>query len=309
MPVTIKTPLPGAYAPRRIDNARGILLMSLGFFLFSVVDAGAKVLTENLHAVQIVWVRQLGLLAIVAVLLLRHGPGILRSRAPVRQVARGVVAAGSALLFVIAVGYVPLADAVAVSFVAPLIVTALGGVMLGERVGPRRWAAVLIGLAATLLILRPGAGVVHPAAALVVIAATFFAIRQIISRTVSGVDPLETTVAYTALTASALLSLPLVFVWEWPTGREIAVLTLVAALAGLAEYLVIRALDIAEAVVLAPLHYSLIVWGTLWGFLVFGDLPDGWTFVGAAVIVASGLYTLHRERQAAREIRKPGASP
>ena len=144
-------------------------------------------------------------------------------------------------------------------------------------------------------------GVIHPAAVLVLIAALLFALRQILSRKLSGSDKTITTVAYTALTASALLTLPLPFVWRTPEwGFEIALLTSMAVLAGIAEVMVIRSLELAQAVVLAPVHYSLLIWGTFYGWMVFDQLPDLWTWIGALIIVATGIYTLHRERLVAR---------
>ena len=276
----------------------GIATLALGFFLFTAVDTTAKFLTDGLHPFQIVWARQLGLVAGVVILLFMKGPKLLASNRPGLQVARGLMAAGSAALFIFAIRHVPLADAVAVSFVAPFLVTVLGALVLGEVVGIRRWIAVTIGFCGALIILRPGLGVVHPAAFLVVGAAGLFALRQIASRSLGNADPTTTTVAYTALVSAAVLTLPLPFVWEAPTWQQIQLLAVMAVLAAFAETLVIRAFELAQAVVLAPVHYTLLIWATIWGWLVFGQLPDGWTWIGAAIIVATGLYTLHRERLA-----------
>ncbi len=286
---------PKAPTPRRSESGKGILLMALGMFLFSAVDTGAKFLTEDLHPFQIVWTRQLGLLAGAIFLIITSGRAILRTAHPRLQVLRGAVAAGSASLFIFAVSYVPLADAVAVSFVAPFMVTLMGALILREPVGIRRWAAVLIGFVGTLIVIRPGLGVVHPAAGLVILAAFFFAIRQIISRALSDTDKTGTTIVYTALVCSAILTLPLPFVWQTPNGQQIMILVGIAAIAGIAEVCVIKALEMAMAVVIAPVHYTLMIWGTFYGFLVFGQLPDFWTWTGAAIVVASGVYTLRRE--------------
>jgi len=281
------------------QSGRGILLMAGGMFLFSAVDALAKYLTDTMHPFQIVWIRQLGLLSGALFLLAIHGRGLLKTAHPKLQIARGAVAAGSASLFIFGVSYVPLADAVAISFVAPFIVTLLGALVLRETVGIRRWSAVAIGFLGALIVLRPGTGIIHPAAILIIFAAAFFAFRQIISRKIAETDRTGTTVAYTALVASAILTIPLPFVWQWPTGpSQIALLTLMAVLAGFAEVLVIRALEVAHAVVVAPVQYTLLIWGTMYGFLVFHQLPDGWTWLGASIIVITGLYTLHRERTA-----------
>ncbi|MEL6170331.1 MAG: DMT family transporter, partial [Pseudomonadota bacterium] len=163
---------------------------------------------------------------------------------------------------------------------------------------------VTLGFIGTLIVLRPGLGAVHPAAFLVVLAALLFALRQIVSRVLGATDRTGTTVVYTALAGSAILSLPLPFIWVWPSEpMQWALLASIAVLAAVAEICVIKALELALAVVVAPVQYTLIVWGTLYGVLVFGDFPDGWTWIGTAIIVATGLYTLHRERMAGRRSR------
>jgi S-adenosylmethionine uptake transporter len=281
--------------------------MAAGMFLFSAVDTTAKFLTDSLHPFQIVWTRQLGLLVVAMVLIGIHGRRILSTTHPRLQLLRGAVAAGSAALFIFGVSYVPLADAVAVSFVAPFMVTVLGALILREPVGLRRWVAVSLGFAGALIVIRPGLGVVHPAAGFIVLAALFFAVRQIISRALSDTDRTVTTIVYTALVSVAVLTLPMAFVWKTPTGTEWLLLLLVAVLAAAAEICVIKALELAMAVVVAPMQYTLIVWGTFYGFIVFGQFPDIWTWTGTALIVATGLYTLRREYLASRKRPPDGA--
>lgn len=240
--------------------------------------------------------RMAGLAIGVLFILTRKGLTLFKTPKPKLQILRGVVAAGSGALFIYAINYVPLADAVAVSFVAPFMVTVLGASVLKEPVGLRRWLAVVVGFVGMLVVIRPGMGVFHPAIFLVVIAASFFAIRQLVSRWLSGVDSIGTTVAYTSLVAFSITGIAQPFVWRTPEN-----LTVVAIIFGLGlsaavgEVLIIRALDIAQSVVLAPMHYTLIIWGTLYGFLFFNDLPDRWTLLGCVIIVASGLYTTYRE--------------
>lgn len=275
--------------------------MAGGMFLFSAVDTHAKFLTESLHPIQVTWSRQLGLLLGVFILIAIRGRGILRSAHPWLQVSRGAMAACSAALFIIAVSYVPLADAVAVTFVAPFIVTLLGALILREKVGFRRWTAVSIGFLGTLIVIRPGFAEFHPAMFLVLLAASAFALRQILSRFLSGGDRVETTVAYTAIVSVLLLSLPLPFVWQTPVwGIEVVLLITMALLAAFAETLVIMALEAAQAVVVAPIQYTILIWGTFYGWAIFDHLPDFWTLLGAAIIIATGLYTLNRERLVAK---------
>jgi len=270
--------------------------MALGFFCFSAGDALAKLLTEEFHPFQVVWLRVLGLFLGVCFLLAIRGTAILRTPKPNLQIVRGIVAAGSATFFIFALNYVPLADAVAVTFVAPFIVTVLGATILKEPVGLRRWLAVLVGFIGMVIVIRPGLGIFHPAIFLVLIAAMFFSIRQLVSRWLSGVDSIITTVCYTAIVSFAILSVFQPFIWITPaTPKVLALIFGLTATAAVGEILIIRALDIAHSVVLAPIHYTLIIWGTLYGYFVFGDLPDSWTLIGCGIIVASGLYTTYRE--------------
>ncbi|MEP5730890.1 MAG: DMT family transporter [Sulfitobacter sp.] len=273
-------------------------MMGLGFLLFSVADTQAKLLTEFFHPVQIVWMRQFGLLAGVVVAFAILGPSIFATRHLALQFGRGLLAVTSAVCFIFAVKFVPLADAVAISFVAPFLVTAMGALFLGETVGPRRWAAVLVGFCGALIVIRPGMGVMHPAGFLVIVAATAFAARQVLSRHLAKDDRTVTTVAYTALVSTVVLTLPLPLFWKTPeVGLQWALLFGMAVFAALGELLIIKSLEIAHASVLAPVHYSLLIWGTFWGWLVFDQLPDIWTWVGAGVIVATGLYIIRREQR------------
>ena len=300
-PVSPINPASGTGGSRRSESLLGILLMAGGMFVFSAVDTQAKFLTQGLDPFQITWSRQLGLLAGVVVLLMMRGTTVLQTKQPGLQILRGALAAGSATLFIIAISFVPLADAVAVSFIAPFVVTIMGALILKERVGIRRWTAVIIGFIGSMIVVRPGLGVLHPAVMLVVVAAVLFAGRQVVSRALADTDNTQTTVAYTALVGSFLLTIPLPFVWRWDlTSQELTLLASIAIMAAFAEILVIKALEVAQAVVVAPVQYTLIIWGTAYGYLVFGQLPDMWTWIGATIIVATGLYTLRRDALASR---------
>ena len=167
-------PVRAAPPPQRNRTMLGIGLMALGFFCYALSDATAKLLTQSLPPFQIVWFRQLGLLTVAVWFLVRRGPAILGTRRPGLQLSRGLVAALSSSSFIFAVSYVPLADAVAVSFVAPFLVTVMGALLLRETVGLRRWGAITVGFLGMLIVVRPGLGVFHPAMLLVVAAATLF---------------------------------------------------------------------------------------------------------------------------------------
>lgn len=285
--------------PTSKDTARAVMFMLAGFFFYSTSDMLAKVLSETVNPLQIAWLRQLGLLSGVVVLLGWKGPRILRSRHPFLQFGRGLTVVVAATSFLFAIAYVPLADATAVSFIAPFIVIVLAGLLLGEAVGLKRWIGVALGFAGTMVIIRPGFNAFHPAIFLVILSGIAFAIRQIISRRVSGADPLITTVAYTALTAAFLLSLPLPFIWRSPADlSQFLMMIGIAVIAGCGELSIMRALDLGEAVVLSPLQYTLMIWSTIWGFLVFAQLPDMWTLIGTAIVIGSGIYSLYHETRA-----------
>lgn len=276
----------------------GIILMLFGMFLFSAGDTLAKFLTDTFHPVQIIWFRQLGLILGVLVLLGIKGKTVLNTSQPFLQISRGVLAIASSLLFVFAIRYVSLVDAVAASFVAPFFLTIFGAFFLQEEVGVRRWSAVIVGFVGALIVVRPGMGVIHPTVMLVIIAAAIYSLRQVVGRLLADTDKTSTTIAYTAISSSCVISLPLIFFWRWPeTSTHWWLLLAIGLIAAVGEVLVIKALEIAEAVVIAPIHYTLIIWGTVYGYLVFNQLPDRWTLLGAGIIVCAGIYTLYRSHE------------
>jgi S-adenosylmethionine uptake transporter len=294
------TPLSKIIEPTARENLIGVGLMLLSMFVFSAVDTIAKVLTTDFHPLQIVWTRQLGLVVGVFVMIAVRGVSLFQTNHRKLQLVRGLMAALSAALFVTAINFVPLADAIAVTFIAPFVVTMFSALLLKEKVGIHRWSAVIVGFLGTLIILRPGFDGFEPALLLAVLAAVLFAFRQIISRYLSGSDKTETTIAYTALVAVLVLVIPLPFIWQTPvSGFHIFLMAVMAILAGLGELLVIKALEVALAVVVSPVHYTILIWGSLYGYFVFGDFPDYWTWGGAVIIILSGLYTLYRERKRA----------
>ncbi len=279
------------------SNGLGIALMATAVVFFSGADTAAKFLTGYYHPIQVAGLRQLGLVAGVLVWVLLSGPSGLRTTKPGMQIFRGACAALSAAMFIIALRYIPLTDGISIAFVAPFFVTILGAVLLKEKVGPRRWFAVAAGFAGTLIVMRPGFAGFHPAYLLVLGSAFLFATRQVISRTLSNTETTMSTVAYTAVVSAGLLGLVIPFVWTPIQPQHIWLFVLYAALAGAGEFLVIKALEIALAVVIAPLQYTMIIWTSILGFIVFQDVPDGLTLLGSTIIIASGGFSLWREYQ------------
>jgi drug/metabolite transporter (DMT)-like permease len=287
-----------AAAPARgapTSTTRGIVLMLATMVIFVTCDTTAKWLTRFYPVPQVVWARFFFALLFVALLLGPRALAGFRSQRLGLQLARSVLQIGSTATFFFAVAALPIATAVSISFLQPLFITALSVPLLGERVGPRRWAAVACGFAGVLAIVRPGAAM-EPALLLPVGTAACSAIYYIATRIVSRTDPVTTSLFYTAGLGALVTSALLPWSWSTPDALGWALFAVVGGLAGLGHLLVIQAYGHAPASLLAPFVYTQLIWATGLGWLLFGDLPDGWTAFGALVIVASGLYVFHRER-------------
>jgi S-adenosylmethionine uptake transporter len=280
-----------------INNPRGILLMALGFALFAVADTIAKVMLEYYPPVQVVFIRMLGLFFGVNLIMLYNFKWVGKTNNLSKQLLRGLAQAGSAVSFLIGLRTIAIADATSIAFVAPLFVIILSYFVLKEPIGIRRWLAVIIGFSGTLIIIRPGFEIINLGHIFIIVAALLFAVRQIISRLIASTDDPLTTAFFTAYTSVVIFVLFQPWVWTPITDKNHIFLFFVfASFAGVAEFLVIKSLQIAHAVVVSPLQYTLLVWVTVFGFFIWGILPDVWTFLGAGVIIATGLYSLHRER-------------
>jgi len=294
MSFPMKGPASPPCGPRQ--QMRGFYWVMLTFFLFSLCDVMSKQISTSYHPVQVAWARQAGLFLGALGLLWRGGLSALHSRRPGLQILRGATSIVSTVCFVAALRYLPLADATAVTFVAPLLITALAPFLLKEQVSPARWCAVGIGLVGTLIVLRPGAGVAHPATLLVLLCAVAYALRQILSRFLAGADPIRTTIAWSSMVTTLSLTAALTFVGTAPGSlRDLLMFLGIALTAGCAELTLIRGFALAEAATLAPVQYTLMIWSVLWGVLIFDQFPDFWTLAGAAIIIASGAYGVWQE--------------
>lgn len=277
--------------------AVGISMMLVVQIIMPINDAMAKYLVASLPVLQIAWARFFGnAVLLVPVVIWRRGWGALRTDRPGLQLARSLAILAANLLFVTGVRVVPLADALSLIFIAPLAVTALSPWLLGERVGRAEWAAVGLGFAGALVIIRPGSSGVDIAALLPLGAGLCFSLYLVITRKLAGTSPADVTLSITSLVAGGALCLLMPFVWVWPTPGEALLLLAVGTAACTGHLLLTRAHDFAPAASLAPFTYLSLVTATILGWLVFGDFPDGWTWLGASIIVLSGLV-LWRFRQ------------
>ena len=299
---------PPAAPGRKDDPLRGILLVVLAVFFFSCSDATAKYLSQTLPSIEIGWMRYAGFTALLLPLMLRGGSPVVRTARPGLQILRGLGMLGSALFFIMGMRYLPMAEAAATSYVSPVFVTVLSIFVLNEKIGLRRWAAVLVGLLGVLIVIRPGGAAFQPAAIFPILSAVSWATGVVITRKMTGQERPTTTLIWSALTGLVVLSALLPFEFAMPNGWEIALGLLIGLVSTIAQWLLIQAYRYGDASVLASYSYIQLVWSTGLGYLVFGAVPDHWTFAGAGVIIASGLYTAHRERIRQREQRAASAT-
>ncbi len=273
--------------------------MLCAFLCFTGIDSCAKALAETLPAFEVVFFRYLGHVIIVsAAFFPAQGMGLLKANKTGFQIARAcTLMVGTSFNF-IALAYLPLAVTSAIFFLSPLMICALSVPFLGERVGPRRWAAILVGFLGILIIVRPGVGEVHWAWLLSFGATLCASIYMMLTRVIAGEDSTETSQFYASfIPACAMLPIAL-WVWVWPSSPlEITLVLLIGFFGWAGHQFATIAHRMAPASTLAPFVYTQIIWMTGAGYFFFGDVPDIWVFVGAIVVIGSGLYVWLRERE------------
>jgi drug/metabolite transporter (DMT)-like permease len=285
-------------APARADRPlKGIALMLLSTTFLGVSDVTAKYLSATLPSIEIAWIRFLVFAMIMVPAMVPGSPlYALPTKNLSLQLVRGAALLGSSLFFISGLRYLPIAEASATGFVAPLFVTALSIVLLSEKVGMRRWMATAAGLLGVLIILRPGSNAFHAAAFFPIVSALSWAATLIMTRMMSGREHAITIMTYSSIAGVAILSVLVPFVWVAPTWHDIMFGVLIGVASTAGQWIVVLAFRYGDASVLAPFSYTQLVWVASLGYFVFGEVPDAWTVVGAAFIVGSGLYTAHRER-------------
>jgi drug/metabolite transporter (DMT)-like permease len=281
-------------ASRRAGHARGIAFLLVAIFCLGLMEVGVKILTETLSVGQILWARfmfhLIGALPILIYLGLRS---VARTDRPVLQCVRSLLQLLATLGIFLAIDRAPLAEAITVHYLSPLIVTALSVPLLAERVTLGRWFAVSLGFIGVLVILRPGFAGAHWGASFALISAVSYALFQITTRMLGFTDRPWTTMFYTPVVGAVVASIIVPFVWVTPSPHEWAILVALGLFAGIAHFMLIKAFQNAEASGLQPYNYAHIIWASLLGFIFFGSVPEVWTLLGAALIVGGGLFVLY----------------
>ena len=302
---------------REHGTLTGILLLTGGLFLFSIQDVVIKTFSDRYAVMQIVFIRSVvAVTLLMAVLLLIGSSHKLRLHKPWPIIIKGSCGFLSYTTYYLAMAALPIADVATITFSAPIMVTAISAFILKEQVGPRRWFAVLVGFIAVILVVGPKGHFHNPAIVLALLAAFTYAISTITTRFIDPRDEAITAAFYSLLvflvwsviavlvievfgpeSASADVSLQfLLRDWELPVALDFALIMLLGVIAIFGFYCLTKAYMVAEFSAVAPFEYTYIVWGVLFGFIFWHELPTPATFVGIGLLVASNVYIIHRER-------------
>lgn len=281
----------------------GIAFMLAGSFFMSLNNAILKWLSAGYPAGQILFLRSSFIFVAIGFFIWRAGGWhTARVGNPKVHLLRALCVVCSAFLFMNAVRLLPLADVIAITFVAPLFLTALVTPVLGEHVGIRRWCAVVVGFIGMLIIIRPGGDLWRLAALLPLGTALMDATRDLFTRRMTNARETANAILVTTTAAVGLAGLSTVVIgdWIWLTQRDLALIAVGGLITGCGHYCMVETFRLAEAGLVAPFRYSSILWAGALGYIFWDDLPDRWVVAGTVVLIASGLYILHREMVRAR---------
>jgi drug/metabolite transporter (DMT)-like permease len=282
--------------PSQSETLRSIGFLVSALVLFAVMDVLIKLLSTDYGTFQIVFFRSAVALLPISILVARSG-GVraIRTARLGGHILRSLIGTSALLCFFYSYKFMPLADAYAIHFAGPLFLTALSGPMLGEPVGWRRWSAVAVGFVGVVVMIQPGTGVFSAVALIPLLGAVFYAFAMIFVRKLSRTETNAAIIFYFTLTGTGVGFVGMLPDWKTPDATGLALLTSVGILGGCAQILMTQAFRSAPAATLAPFNYTAMIWGVLFGYLVFADFPTPPIIIGALIVVASGLYILHRE--------------
>jgi drug/metabolite transporter (DMT)-like permease len=294
--MTEKTPSSPGLPPDRIF--RSIVAILLSVSCFSVLNAISKTLTAHYPVIQVIWARYLFAFILMMVLFLpRYRMNLFRYKRLDSQIIRGLLLFFSSFLYFHGLVYLPLPTAASISLTSPLIVTALSARFLGEPVGPRRWAAVAVGFIGALIVVRPGHANFDWHTLYIVASTICSSLYQLYSRRYGQAERPEASATMATIVGVLAASPFLPFEWITPlSGWDIVLFVAIGVMAGIGHYFLTIAYSQAPAAVIAPFNYLQLVGAAILGYLLFKDVPDMWTWIGAGVIMSSGLYIGHRER-------------
>lgn len=276
-------------------NAQGALWMIASGAVFSLLNATVKHLGQNLDPFVMGFFRCVFSLAIVLPFALRGGGRVLLTGRPLTHLARGLVGVTGVFCGMYAIVHLPLADAISISFAKPLFAVMLAAVFLAERVGVDRWLATAVGLLGVMIVVRPGSTEFQLAHVVALIGAFAVADGIVLVKKLQGTERTATIMVYFGAVTSLLSLGPALWVWTTPSWIELGLLAAMAGAATLGQYCGLRAFQTADASAVVPYDYLRLIFAIAIGFAVFAEIPDFWTLVGSAVLIASTLYIAYRE--------------
>lgn len=274
----------------------GILLMLAGDFMFALNDAMGKWLVASFSVGQVVFIRSIGAFIVLGPMIANQGAGrLFQMERPVLQFLRVLATTVDTALFYAAVVYLPLADVMSFYMAGPIYVAALSHFLLGEKVGWRRWAAILVGFCGVLIILKPSSAAFSQSSLFALVGSIAFAFAIILSRRLRGTSD-TTLVTWQTIGTLLVGAVMTIGAWRTPSALDFGAMLLLGIVSCSAHLMITRALKLAPASTLAPLHYSLLLWAVIFGLAFFGDVPGPRILIGSAIVVLAGLFIFHRQK-------------
>lgn len=274
---------------------RAILLMLGAIFCFSIMDAAVKAVAPEIGVLPALWARYAGQMVLVFLLVLPRLRQVMRTQYPVLQFLRSILLMSATAFFFTGLSLIPLTDAAALMATNPVLITLGAALFLGERLGVRRVAGIAAALIGAMIIIRPGSDVFSPAALFPLAAAGCYSGYALLTRRVGANEDVWTSLFYTGLVGTVILTLAVPFQWQTPGFSGLSLMVVIALAGTIGQLALILAFSKGEAAMLAPYSYVGLAFAAFWGFFFFAEIPDFWTVFGSAVIAGAGLYVWHRE--------------
>jgi drug/metabolite transporter (DMT)-like permease len=303
--LTIISPLVARYERLSLVS-RGCLLMVVATLLFAGMHAAIRHVTQHLSGVEVAFFRNLFGLVVIVPLLVRFGPRLFHTEKFSLHMLRALINAVSMVAFFIGLSMTPLARATAIAFTAPLFTALLSALFLGEVFRWRRWSAIIVGFIGALVILRPGLDVVDTGSLLVLFSSLLWAMAMIDIKVLARTESSATITAYVTVLMTPLTLVPALFYWQTPSPELWVWLIFIGVIGTMGQFIVTEAIKLADMTVLMPFDFLKLVWAAFLGLILFAEVPDALTWLGAAIVFASSFYIIWREAKLRREKARQG---
>ena len=289
----------------RYDRLRGVALMVISTLSFSAMHSAIKHVSAEMHPFEVAFFRNFFGLVALFPFFLRYGLTPLKTTRIGLHLGRVCLNIGSMIAFFYAISITPLAEVIALSFAAPIFATLLAIFIYKEYTGPGRWAAILIGFAGTLVILRPGYDEITLGPVLALLSAMTWGVAVMIIKSLSRTDSSVTITAYMVLLMTPLSFVPALFVWQWPAGEQWLFLALVGMFGTIGHLTLNQAIKLAPTNVIMPIDFVRLIWVAIIGYFIFGEVPDEFVWIGGAMIFVSGFLIAQAENRLRKQIPPP----